>query len=42
MYWSHFDKETNLKMIKQVGFRVVWSKPLKSDGTHLFVLGKRK
>jgi SAM-dependent methyltransferase len=42
MYWSHFDKETNLKMIKQVGFRIIWSRPSrKHDGTHLFVLAKR-
>ena len=43
MYWSHFDKETNLKMIKQTGFRIVWSRPSrKHDGTHLFVLAKKE
>jgi 2-polyprenyl-3-methyl-5-hydroxy-6-metoxy-1,4-benzoquinol methylase len=25
MYWSHFDKETNLKMIKDAGFRIIWN-----------------
>ena len=43
MYWSHFDKETNLKMMKLVGFRIAWWRPSrKHDGTHLFVLAKRK
>ena len=41
MFWSHFGKEANLEMIKQVGFRVLWSKALTHDGTHLFVLGKK-
>ena len=42
MYWSHFGKEANLKMIKQVGFRMIWSRrSRKHDGTHLFVLAKR-
>jgi ubiquinone/menaquinone biosynthesis C-methylase UbiE len=25
MYWSHFDAETNLKMLADCGFNVVWS-----------------
>ena len=42
MYWSHFDKETNLSMIRQTGFKIIWSRPSrKHDGTHLFVLAKR-
>lgn len=43
MYWSYFDKETNLGMIKKAGFEIVWAKEdRKHDGTHLFVLAKKK
>jgi SAM-dependent methyltransferase len=42
MYWSHYGKETNLKMIKESGFEIIWSRrSRKRDGTHLFVLAKR-
>lgn len=42
MYWSHYDTETYLKMLKECGFSVIWSKRV-ADGTcegagHLFVL----
>lgn len=42
MYWSHYDTETYLKMIKDCGFSIVWSKHV-TDATcegagHLFVL----
>ncbi len=42
MYWSHFDSDTYLKMLKDSGFSVIWSKRV-ADATcegagHLFVL----
>lgn len=42
MYWSHYDTGTYLKMLKECGFSVIWSKRV-ADGTcegagHLFVL----
>jgi len=42
MYWSHFDSETYIKMLKELGYSVMWAKHIK-DGTcesaqHLFVL----
>ena len=46
MYWSHFDRETNLKMLKDVGFLIVWSQLIPDStcegASHLFVLGQRK
>lgn len=46
MYWSHFDSETYLNMLKEIGFSVIWSKII-SDVTcegagHLFVLVQKK
>lgn len=46
MYWSHFDSETYLNMLKEIGFSVIWSKHVK-DATcegagHLFVLVQKK
>ncbi len=45
MYWSHYDAETNLKMIKECGFDVIWSKVVADDtspgAAHLFVLAQR-
>lgn len=45
MYWSHFDTDTYLKMLREAGFNILWSKKVK-DGTcdgagHLFVLAQR-
>ena len=42
MYWSHYDSETYLKMLKECGFSVIWSRRV-ADATcegvgHLFVL----
>lgn len=42
MYWSHYDSETYLEMIKKCGFSILWSKRV-ADGTcegagHLFTL----
>jgi len=45
MYWSHYDGETNLRLIQRCGFEVIWSRPVQ-DGTddnaaHLFVLARK-
>jgi SAM-dependent methyltransferase len=45
MYWSHFDAATNLRLVRQAGLHVVWSR-LVRDATdersrHLFVLARR-
>jgi len=46
MYWSSFDAGTNVEMLKDTGFTVVWIKLIFDDVTdeqHLFVLaGKEK
>jgi ubiquinone/menaquinone biosynthesis C-methylase UbiE len=46
MYWSHFDSETYLKMLKAGGFAIMWARYIK-DSTcegagHLFVLAQKK
>ena len=46
MYWSHYDTETYLKMLKECGFAIIWSKYVK-DSTcegagHLFALVQKK
>jgi len=46
MYWSHFDAETNLRLIGEAGFETILSKPV-ADSTcptsqHLFVLAGKK
>jgi SAM-dependent methyltransferase len=45
MYWSHFDSETYLNMMKELGYTIVWSK-IVTDETcegagHLFVLAQK-
>lgn len=45
MYWSHFDSETYLKILKECGFSIVWSR-IVTDETcegagHLFVLAQK-
>ena len=45
MYWSHYDTDTYLKMLKECGFAVIWSKHV-TDATcegagHLFVLTQK-
>jgi ubiquinone/menaquinone biosynthesis C-methylase UbiE len=45
MYWSHYDSETYLKMMEEIGFTIVWSK-IVADSTcegagHLFVLAQK-
>ena len=46
MYWSHYDIETYLKMLKDCGFTIIWGKRV-ADGTcegaaHLFVLVEKE
>jgi ubiquinone/menaquinone biosynthesis C-methylase UbiE len=45
MYWSHYDSETYLKMMEEIGFTIVWSK-IVADAScegagHLFVLAQK-
>ncbi|MHA2397262.1 MAG: class I SAM-dependent methyltransferase [Promethearchaeota archaeon] len=46
MFWSGFDKETNLHMVQDVGFKIIWSKlvqesPKFGGSYHLFVLAQK-
>ena len=43
MYWSHYDSATYLKMLKGIGFAIIWAKYIR-DGSagHLFVLAQKK
>ena len=46
MYWSHYDSETYLEMLRQCGFTILWSKRV-ADGTcegagHLFTLVQKQ
>lgn len=46
MYWSHFDTETNLQMLRTCGFTIIWSRHV-TDSTcegagHLFVLVQKE
>ncbi|MEP6894149.1 MAG: class I SAM-dependent methyltransferase [Chloroflexota bacterium] len=46
MYWSHYDSETYIKMLKELGFAIIWAKYVR-DSTcegagHLFVLIQKK
>jgi ubiquinone/menaquinone biosynthesis C-methylase UbiE len=45
MYWSHYDSETYLKMMEEIGYKILWSK-IVADETcegagHLFVLAQK-
>jgi len=42
MYWSGFDKDFNIKMLRNIGFKIIWFKLIKEspkfgDSYHLFV-----
>jgi SAM-dependent methyltransferase len=46
MYWSHYNSETYIKMLKECGFTIIWTKHI-ADSTcegakHLFVLAQKK
>ena len=43
MYWSHYDANTNLQMLNECGFSIIWSRivPDPIGGAHLFVLAQK-
>ena len=46
MYWSHFDADTNLKMMADCGFSIIWSRTITEQlafggGRHLFILAQK-
>jgi SAM-dependent methyltransferase len=45
MYWSHYDTETYLKILKECGFSIIWSKRVADEtcegAGHLFVLAQK-
>jgi ubiquinone/menaquinone biosynthesis C-methylase UbiE len=45
MYWSHYDIDTYLKMLKDCGFSVIWSKRVVDEtcegSGHLFVMAQK-
>lgn len=44
MYWSHYDGETNVKMLRECGFSIVFAKSVAdslSESVHLFVLAQK-
>lgn len=45
MYWSHYDAETNLSLLRGSGFEVIWSRVVEDDqqpgSGHLFVLSRK-
>lgn len=43
MHWSHYDAETNLKLVERAGFEVLLSEiePDPLDGAHLFILAEK-
>jgi SAM-dependent methyltransferase len=45
MYWSHFGREDNLRMLADAGFDIIWERLVTEEeefggGTHLFVLAE--
>jgi ubiquinone/menaquinone biosynthesis C-methylase UbiE len=46
MFWSHYNMQTNLEMVKDSGFSVVWSRVVKDPvdvrSAHLFLLGQKE
>ena len=45
MYWSHYDRETYLGLLKEVGFQLIWSRLVADESCegakHLFVLAQK-
>ena len=45
MYWSHYDADTNLELLQECGFQVIWSRFVVDDlnpkGKHFFVLAQK-
>lgn len=46
MYWSHYDADTNIEMLKECGFKIIWHKlvddPLEPGSLHLFVMAQKQ
>jgi SAM-dependent methyltransferase len=46
MYWSHYDGDTNLQMLRECGLEILWARlvvdPDGSGGGHLFVLAENQ
>lgn len=46
MYWSHYNNKTNLSMMNEGGFDILWSNivqdPVGPHAFHLFVLGQKR
>lgn len=43
MYWSHFDRETSLQMIRDAGFEILWDKVVsdRPSGAHVLALARK-
>jgi ubiquinone/menaquinone biosynthesis C-methylase UbiE len=43
MYWSHFDRATSLRMIRDAGFEMLWDKVVsdRPKGSHVLVLAQK-
>lgn len=44
MFWSHFDRATNLALLVRAGFEIAWDRDIADPmehGAHLFVLARR-
>jgi 2-polyprenyl-3-methyl-5-hydroxy-6-metoxy-1,4-benzoquinol methylase len=45
MYWSHYDRETYLQLLKELGFQIIWSRLVADESCegakHLFVLAQK-
>ena len=45
MYWSHFDAETNVGLVEEAGFTVIWHRLVDDPmghAEHLFVFASRE
>ena len=46
MYWSHFDSETYLRILNEIGFAILWAKRVADESCegagHLFVLAQKE
>jgi len=45
MYWSHYDSKANLRMLREAGFHLIWTKTVADrsapGSAHLFVLAQK-
>jgi len=46
MYWSHYNANTNIEMLKESGFKIIWNKfvddPLEPGSLHLFLMAQKR